>query len=149
MNPEKLWPEHMCAGFLHVLWIGLAILLLLGADPKQVWQSLFTISSGGAVLIGSVVVGASFFVGALFDRLLSDFSSLFGPRQTAAELRTAFKKNPESVKELHSWWASKCLFRSAMCAFIPLIVCALLWDARTNGGKPVVRLLLWAGCLKY
>jgi hypothetical protein len=148
MNKDRLWPEHVVAGFFHVLWIALATIVCVDADPRKIVADLSTISGGAAVLLGSALLGASVFVGGLFNRLLADLSSLLGRPHTERELLTILQRDPEAVKTLEIWWASKCLFRSVMVANIPIIVFSLILDSKTNSGKAACAIALIGGVIE-
>jgi hypothetical protein len=131
MDNRRIWPEIVLAGFLHLTWVVFIILDLIGVSVSALPGFFKSLQTGGAALLGSTLLGASYLLGLLTNRILVDFSQLiskfFNKRSfTDYELLKAMKdRSPYFMAAWEGRSAHKALFRSAMCSS-PLITFSLL-----------------------
>ncbi len=142
MNSDRMWPEHIVSGFFHLTWMTLLVISLLDSSTSQILAQLSVLSTAGATLLGTTVIGASFFLGGLSSRLLSDLSGLIGKRQTEQELLLVLRQDPLAVKALESRWAMKSLNRSVGAAIPFIMLFASILDARQQSGKALCAIIL-------
>ena len=146
MDTRRMWPEILVGGFLHLVWLSLLTFLLCGIEPGAILCFFKDLPAGAGAVITSLSIGASFLLGNLFNRLLTDLSALFKKPTHESKLLDAFQKNPAATESLEARWATKVMFRSTS-ASIPLIVAFLLPWACDSPDKKAATAVLVVGIL--
>lgn len=139
MNTRRLWPEIIISGACHLAWLVLLTIHILGRDPFELLQSLSTISGGAAALLASAIFGASYGLGSMVDRVLSDVSELVAGWVGKPQLDSVVVKNlkdPDSglLPSLFDRGMLKAFFRSISLAIL-LNVGVLLCVFGTSNSK--------------
>ena len=138
METQSIRPETIVAGFSHFLWLFLLATLIIGIDPTGLFTSLANISVGATALLGSAIFGASYFLGALANRILGDLSNLVGNPPTASELMRARQKNKDAASAVDSSWACKSLFRSVAISGLISLPIAFCLISKFGHGKELL-----------
>jgi hypothetical protein len=134
MDRNKLLPERIISGFFHFVWLIILIFILIGISPKDLFDYLKEISSGSAALVASLILGTVFFLGNLFDRVITDAVKIYCkrksiPQKPISEL-SQLKKDEDSdvLLDLKNSYIDKSFFRSISVAGIFIIISSLVWN---------------------
>jgi hypothetical protein len=133
MDTQKLFPERIISGFFHLSWLVLLAFIILKIPPEYVLDFIRVVSAGSAAIILSIIVGASFFLGNLSDRIITDCIAVYCKRKKIVQMPISEviqlrAVNPEKIIDLKSSYGDKAFFRSIFFAGILLIVLSLLWN---------------------
>jgi hypothetical protein len=124
MTTKQFKPEILIAGFAHLLWITLLALWMLGKSPDIVICFFSNITSGTAILIGSLIIGISFFLGVLAEHFLIIISYWFMNDENKNKQIAKFK--PDEA------WQSKSFFRSMFFASACIIILLIIMVPKVN-----------------
>jgi uncharacterized membrane protein len=144
MSPDtkRIWPEIIVSGFLHLVWLTLLTLLLFGVEEGTIITFFNGLSAGTGTIMVTLAVGASFLMGRVANRLLTDVSGLVKKPPKESELLDALQKNQAIIEVLEARWASKILYRSVSVS-IPLIVGFLLiWTCNSLTKRATIAILI-------
>ena len=134
MDTYKQVPERIISGSFHLIWIVLLIFVLLGINPTEVAEYIKTISGGLAALIASITIGASFFLGNLFDRAISEAVRIYmelrsiSPKPILELKMKQIKCSSDELLELVNNYKDKAFFRSVSMAGLVIILLLLYWN---------------------
>jgi hypothetical protein len=133
MDTQKLFTERIISGFIHLIWLSITIFILLGITPIQFAAYLKDINGGLAALLVSIIVGASFLFGNLFDRIITDQVKVWSGRygitpKPISEIIDLPKVSSEDILDLRNTYTDKAFFRSVGSAGIAIVLVSLLWN---------------------
>ena len=98
METYSIRPETIVSGFSHFAWVTMCALLAFDINPARLVHLLAPISSGGAVLVGSLLFGASFFCGKIVDSITSFVFSRRNRGQTQVVTENSAKNESRLAK---------------------------------------------------
>ena len=128
MDNSRIWPEVVIAGFLHLLWMAILIAYFAGATIRQTLMTISNIQTGAAALLGSVVIGISFFLGLLSNSILVCISEIVVGRASEEELRDAVANTPKLQRALEDRSSHKALYRSSAVSLFFVTICLVRWE---------------------
>lgn len=156
METRRLWPEVIIGGFVWLLALWSFADWTLGCPPDAVWCQMQTIAKGEASLVtvaSAVVFAASYFLGALANRLLSALfgfceRKLFGKKDRKLTEMMATAKDWE-LRTHEDRYSAKLMFRSVGIALVFLFLSNGRWIFSAEHGAAItwMFIILAALCL--
>ena len=87
MSIKSLRIETVFSGGIHLIWITLFLLCLLGESPETILCYLSKIQSGMAVILVTILFSLSFFLGRISEHLLIAYN-YYCRKRKVGKLRT-------------------------------------------------------------
>ena len=138
MNIKPLNIETILSGFIHLIWMTLLTLFILGESPEKTINFVANISAGTAALVLAFIFAFSFFLGRIFEHFiiaLNYFRKSSDEKKKHVEL---FKENSEET------WGNKIFSFSSFCGllFFGIIFCILINPLDAKWPVLLINLLL-------
>ncbi len=124
MSTERFRIQILVEGFSHLLWLILLALYMLEIPPQEFLELLSKIKPGTVVLLGAIIIGASFFLGTLAENLLIALSYFFKKKTE----RKNTLNLPDDLSGVAWAWGVKSFFRSLAVSGAIIIVLILCLD---------------------
>jgi O-antigen/teichoic acid export membrane protein len=120
MSIKALNIETVFSGLIHLVWLTLLTLCILGKSPDVVFCYLEQVESGTAVILIAILFSVSFFLGRMAEHLiiaLNYFRKNEKDREKSLEL---YKDNQGEI------WGNKIFSVSSFCAILLVVLFLLL-----------------------
>ena len=129
MNNIKQLPiETVFSGGIHLLWLTLCELCILGKSPNIIINYLANIGAGTAVILVAIVFATSFFLGRIAEHFIIATNYCRKDKDEKAESVKLFEGTPGEI------WGNKIFSFSSFCGllFLGIILCLLInpWNAK-------------------
>lgn len=109
MPTKEFRPQILVGGFLHLIWLVLFAMLILGIPiDKESFNPLFKIEPGPALVLISLIAVLSFLLGELAESFV--VAAIY------------FKKKNHDEELPKDAWAAKSFFRSVAFAVPPIVI---------------------------
>jgi hypothetical protein len=158
MDNKRIWPEIVISGFLHLVWIVILLINCTHGSITDIFNSIIKLQTGPFAVIASLVIGGSFLIGLLTNRIFVFISEIYGKicskicskkftkPASDDDLLIALKNAPHLATALEDRSAHKAIFRSAIVS-IPLITLTLLPWANGQTNPSVVSVIAITGAV--
>jgi hypothetical protein len=142
MSTLQVRPEILVVGFSHLIWLTLLTLDMLGVAPCDSKDFILKIEPGLAVVLISLAVGVSFFLGTLSEHIMIVCSHcMMGKRKRIKKL-IFYKDNPYLI------WGAKSFFRSMSLSGLGIIIILLILDNKYSSDSHYYTMLTIGGILE-
>ena len=118
MNIKSMRIETVFSGFIHLAWLALLCLIIIGESPIKILNSLFTIDSGMAVLLTPLLFSLSFFLGRVAEHF---FIAINFCRKNKVDKEKKVKSFTGKEKTKAEIWGNKIFFFSSSSGLIILV----------------------------
>lgn len=120
MNIKPLHIETVFAGFIHLIWITILTLCVLGISPEVIFCYLTQIESGTAVILLAVLFSVSFFLGRMAEHLIIAINYFRRNEKEREKILELYKDNPGEI------WGNKIFSVSSFCAILFAVIILLV-----------------------
>jgi hypothetical protein len=152
MYSQKYLPERIISGFFHLTWLILMVFVLLDVKPCEIAEYLKVLSGSAAALIASIIIGAAYFLGCLFDQTITDFVRIIAKvkkiePKSILSLTHLRKNNLDAIIDLQNKYIGKSFFRSIGFGGTAILFFSFLWWNNSNGSANIFWVILIIGLL--
>jgi len=143
MNIKPLYIETVFTGFIHLIWITLLTLCILGKSPEVIFCYLSQVESGTAVILLAISFSVSFFIGRIAEHFIIAVKYLFSTNATRQTYVNDFKGTTSDI------WGNKIFFLSSFVGllFVVLLLLSLLKSEEEQNVTSIIGGILCLGTL--
>jgi hypothetical protein len=120
MNIKPLHIETVFAGFIHLIWITILTLCVLGISTEVIFCYLTQIESGTAVILLAILFSVSFFLGRMAEHLIIAINYFRRNEKEREKILELYKDNPGEI------WGNKIFSVSSFCAILFAVIILLV-----------------------
>lgn len=142
MSTKLFRIEIVITGFSHLIWMTLLSLLILQQSPYIILNFLSTIQSGSAIIITTLIICVSYFLGILAEHFGSSIIYFIGDEEKKRLIANSFKGKPDEV------YANKIFFLSMSFA-IPFISIFLLLNSNFDNCNRIWAIIINAISIEF
>jgi len=152
MYSQKYLPERIISGFFHLAWLILMVFILLQVKPCEIAKYFKVLSGGAAALIASIIIGASYFLGCLFDHIITDSVQIIAKimkieSKSILSIPHIRETNLDAITDLQNKYVGKSFFRSIGFGGAPILFFSFMWWKYSNGSPNIFWVILIIGLL--
>ena len=143
MKIKSLYIETVFAGLIHLIWITLLTLYILGKSPQVIFCYLSQVESGTAVILLAIIFSVSFFLGRIAEHFLIAANYLFSKKKTRQAYINDFKGDTNEI------WGNKIFSLNSFVGllFVGLLLLRLVKSEEEWNVILIIGGMLWLGTL--
>jgi hypothetical protein len=132
MNIKPLHIETLFSGGIHLVWLTLLTICILGEAPDIIFNILFNLESGTAVFLFAIVFALSFFLGRVAEHFIVALNYFRKNEKGKSKTAELFEGEPAEI------WGNKIFSFSTLIGLLILVIMLLSTTESWNTKRAIL-----------